>query len=138
MSLAENSRKGERRQHERKNLLFYLRVLNDVDKSFLGHAVNFSANGLMLLSASSIPVDSRQRLHLKLPGVTCNHEELVFDAHSRWCHKDVNPDFFITGFQLCFAKQQEKHESKTFLERLSGFERHCRDRRSLWNYTTNN
>lgn len=134
MNLVKNSRKGGRREHERKNLLFYLRVLDDSDESFLGHAVNFSAKGLMMLSDSAFSTDSRRRLRLKLPAVACNHEDLVFDAYSRWCHKDLNPDFYITGFQLCFARQKEKYESETFLERLSSFQRHCRDRRSPWNY----
>ncbi|MDJ0622513.1 MAG: PilZ domain-containing protein [Desulfocapsaceae bacterium] len=135
MSPSGNKRRGERRKYERKNLIFYLRVHDDKKGSLLGHVVNFSANGLMMLSGSAISLDSRQRLRLKLPAVTCSHEDLIFDAHSRWCHKDKNPDFYITGFQLCFAKKQEKTESEMFLERLSGFERHCRDRRSLWNYS---
>lgn len=135
MSQSENNRRGDRRQHERKNLIFYLRVHDDKNEKILGHVVNFSAKGLMLLSDSVIPLDSRQRLRLKLPAVTCSHEDLVFDARSRWCHKDKNPDFYITGFQLYFSKKQEKSESKMFLEKLSGFERHCRDRRNFWNYS---
>lgn len=136
MSQSEDNRRSERRKHERKNLIFYLRVHDDKNENLLGHVINFSANGLMLISDSAIPLDSRQRLRLKLPAVTCSHEALVFDAQSRWCHKDKNPDFYITGFQLCFSKKQEKSESKAFLEKLSGFERHCRDRRSLWNYSS--
>lgn len=134
MSPSGNKRRGERRKHERKNLIFYLRVHDDKNEKLLGHVVNFSANGLMMLSGSAIPLDTRQRLRLKLPAVTCSHEDLIFDVHSKWCQKDKNPDFYITGFQLCFARKEEKSESEMFLERLSGFERHCRDRRSLWNY----
>ena len=90
----------DKRQVERKYLVFYLRVFDGLGSRVIGHLVNISANGIMLLSDSPIPVNEEHKLRMRLPHELVDHGEIVFHAFSRWCRKDTNPDFYVTGFQL--------------------------------------
>ncbi len=90
----------ELRRVERRHLVFYLRVFDGMSTKVLGHIVNISSNGAMLISENPIPVDTSFRLRMRLPSRIANKDELIFNATSRWCRQDVNPDFFISGIQM--------------------------------------
>ena len=92
--------KKEKRQIERKHLVFYLRVFDGTGARMLGHVVDISSKGVMLFSGSQISVGENFRLRMRLPSQIANMEELIFNASSRWCKPDVNPDFFIAGFEI--------------------------------------
>ena len=97
---AEEEQRKERRQIERWHLVFYLRVFDGMGTKVLGHIVDISSKGVMLISDDPIPVGEKFRLRMRLPAEIANKDELIFNAASLWCKQDVNPDFFITGFQI--------------------------------------
>ena len=90
----------DRRQVERKYLVFYLRVFDGPGTKVMGHLVNISSNGIMLLSDFPIPVNEDYKLRMRLPHELVDNAEIIFDATSRWCRNDTNPEFYVTGFQL--------------------------------------
>ena len=90
----------EMRKVERRHLVFYLRVFDGGSSKVLGHIVDISAQGVMLVSDKPVPVDVHYQLRMRLPSEVADREEIVFAATSRWCKKDVNPDFFIIGFEM--------------------------------------
>ena len=92
--------RAEMRQVERRHLVFYLRVFDEMSTTVLGHVVDISSKGVMLISDNPISVDGSFRLRIRLPSRIANKKELIFNATSRWCKQDVNPDFYITGFQI--------------------------------------
>jgi len=92
--------RAEMRQVERRHLVFYLRVFDEMSTTVLGHVVDISSKGMMLISDNPISVDGSFRLRIRLPSRIANKKELIFNATSRWCKQDVNPDFYITGFQI--------------------------------------
>lgn len=98
--LAEEEQRRELRQVERRHLVFYLRVFDGMSNRVLGHIVDISSKGVMLISDDPIPVNEIFRLRMRLPSQIANKDELIFDAASRWCKQDANPDFYITGFQI--------------------------------------
>ncbi len=89
-----------RRQVDRKYLVFYLRVFDGMSSNVIGNVVNISSKGIMLLSDISIPVNEDYRLRMRLPSEIVERGEVMFTATSRWCKQDVNPDFYLTGFQI--------------------------------------
>lgn len=90
----------DKRQVERKYLVFYLRVFDGMSVKVLGHLVNISSKGIMLLSDNAISVNEEYRLRMRLPSEVSDQGEIVFTATSRWCKLDKNPDFYVTGFQI--------------------------------------
>ncbi len=89
-----------RRQVERKYLVFYLRVFDGMSSNVIGHVVNISEKGVMLLSDDPTPVNEEYRLRMRLPSEITDKGEIIFNATSRWCKPDANPDFYLTGFQI--------------------------------------
>ncbi len=99
----------ERRKQERLSLSFILRVYrykgNDANSSsegnvLLGHIVDISTGGLMLLSEK--PMASNQHLNLLLEIELADEvvEKIVVSARSVWSRKDPNPGWFNTGFKF--------------------------------------
>ncbi len=98
-SEAEKEQKN-RRQVDRKYLVFYLRVFDGMSTNVIGHVVNISSKGVMLLSDNPTPVNEEYRLRMRLPSEIIDRGEIIFNATSRWCKPDVNPDFYLTGYQI--------------------------------------
>jgi len=92
--------KRDLRKIERRYLVFYLRVFDGMSSKILGHLVDISEKGIMLLSDDPIQINEDYRLRMRLPTEMKERNEIVFSATSRWCKSDLNPDFFRAGFQM--------------------------------------
>ncbi|HID69783.1 MAG TPA: PilZ domain-containing protein [Desulfobacterales bacterium] len=90
----------EQRQVTRRHLVFYLRVFDGMSSRVVGHLMDISSNGLMLLSDEPVPVNEEYRLRMRLPTEVVGSDEIIFGAIGRWCRQDENPDFYITGFKI--------------------------------------
>ena len=91
---------GKKRNLERRHLIYYLKVTDMETNQAIGHAVNISNDGMMLISENSIKPESLFRLKMFLPDEIQGSRYFEFSALSRWCKQDEIPDFFNTGFQL--------------------------------------
>ncbi len=96
----QESEKREKRAIERRHLVFYLRVFDELSSKIIGHLADISAGGIMLVSEKAIKVDKDFRLRIKLPKEVVGRGEIVIDATSCWARPDSNPDFFVTGFKI--------------------------------------
>jgi len=90
----------EKRQIERRHLIYYLRIFDGISSRIIGHAVDISQQGMMLISDEPVAVHEDYRLRMCFPGVAYEQEELIFDAVCRWCRRDDNPSFYVAGFQI--------------------------------------
>ncbi len=109
----------EKRQVERKYLVFYPRVFDNTTYQVFGHVVNLTHRGIMLLSHDEIPVFEKYRLRMRLPNELCEHCELLVNATSRWCEKDGNPDFYLSGFQLHRLSASAKNDISELVDQFS-------------------
>ncbi|MBM9605163.1 PilZ domain-containing protein [Desulfopila inferna] len=112
----------ERREVERKYLVYYLRVFDGMSSKVLGHIINLSSRGAMLLSDDAIAVNKDFRLRIQLPAEASERRDLMLDATSLWCKKDTNPNFFLAGFQIHDLKLSEKNDIHHLLDKLSYLE----------------
>ncbi len=88
------------RQVDRWYLVFYLRIFDGMSSKILGHLVDISEQGLLLICDNPVPLNEDYRLRMRLPTQMKDRNEVIFTATSRWCKSDVNPDFFLAGFQM--------------------------------------
>lgn len=95
----ENNRK-DKRHVERWYLVFYLRVFDGMSRKILGHLIDISDKGIMLICDNPIKVNEDYRLRMRLPNQMKDGDEIIFSATSRWCKSDSNPDFYLVGFQI--------------------------------------
>ena len=92
--------KDEQRSFARHHLIYYLRVYDGISSRVVGHIVDISSHGIMLITDEPITVQEDYRLRLRFPGSGSDREELIFDAVCRWCRQDDNPEFYIAGFHI--------------------------------------
>ena len=90
----------DKRQTDRWYLVFYLRVFDGMSSKILGHLVDISEKGIMLICDNPIEVNEDYRLRMRLPNQMKDRDEILFSATSRWCKSDANPDFYLVGFQI--------------------------------------
>lgn len=90
----------ERRKLKRRHLIYYLRVFDVETNNLLGHLVDMTPDGIMLISETAIPLGVVYHLKMSLPTEYAGQTYLEFDAKSLWSARDINPDFINTGFSL--------------------------------------
>ena len=54
----------------------------------------------MIISEEPVPAGKDFSFRMQLPTTITGREEITFNAHSLWCKKDFNPDFYVSGFQI--------------------------------------
>ena len=91
---------AEKRRLKRWYLVMYLRVHNQDTGELLGHIVNINKKRMRLVSDQAIPVNQTFRLWVDVPKDSASHQRIQLDAESLWCGRDVNPDFYDTGFRI--------------------------------------
>lgn len=90
----------EKRTLKRRHLIYYLRIMDKVTNELMGHLVDITAEGLMVISETPFEANKEFHFRMMLPKEIIGKEDLEFSAVSLWTRKDVNPDFYDTGFKL--------------------------------------
>ena len=90
----------EKRRHKRLQLIYYLRVFDRKSGQLMGHMVDITAEGIMLLSDQPIKNKTVFELAMVLPPSVGEKKRIAFDAMSVWSRRDVNPDFYDTGLKF--------------------------------------
>jgi len=97
----------ERRGLKRRHLIYYLRVFDrDLDR-LMGHLVDVTSEGVMVISEHPIQAERTYRMGMVLPEGPEGNRQIAFRARSIWCQKDVNPSFYAAGFQLLNLPQKD-------------------------------
>ena len=91
---------AEKRQLKRWYLVMYLRVYNQDDQVLLGHIVDINKGGMRLVSDRPIPVNQVFRLWVDVPREGNSRQRIPLEAESLWSGRDINPDFYDTGFRI--------------------------------------
>lgn len=95
-----HKKRPDKRSVPRRHLVFYLRVFDGMSHRVLGHLADVSDRGMMLVTDREVAQDIAFRLRMRLPREIGGRSEIVFNAISRWCKPDSNPDFFLVGFEI--------------------------------------
>jgi len=91
---------AEKRQIQRRHLIYYLRIWDKTENNMLGHLADVSTDGFMLVGETPIEVNKEYSLLMRLPSVSGDMNPLEFKASSCWSSNDVNKLFYDTGFQF--------------------------------------
>jgi len=109
----------EKRRRRRWELVFYLRVFDQSDNSLLGHVVDISEDGLMLMSEVPIELDKDFDLVLEMPeSDRKGRKKISLKAHSIWKSSDANPDLIDTGFRLVEPEKNSIDAISNLIEEL--------------------
>ena len=109
---------SNKRQLKRVHLIYYLRIFDTDSGENIGHLVDITTQGIMMVSEKPIPTGVDFSLKMQLPSTITGREEITFSAHSLWCKKDINPDFHITGYKINTITPQE---AKTIIALINAY-----------------
>ncbi len=91
---------AEKRRLKRWYLVMYLRVHDQETGELLGHIVDINKEGMRLVSDKAIPTNQTFRLWVDVPKESASHQRIQIDVESLWSGRDINPDFYDTGFRI--------------------------------------
>lgn len=121
-NLAEDSQNSQiiiKRSQERWNLVRYLQVTKAENNETLGHLVDVTTEGMMLISENSIPLHQTFNLRMEIPTEDNIPQMIALTAESLWTKKDVNPAFHDTGFRLINPSKRAINAITRLIEELS-------------------
>lgn len=107
-----------KRQLKRVHLIYYLRIFDTDTGENLGHLVDITTEGIMMISEEQIPNGKDFSFRMQLPTTITGRDEINFKALCLWCKKDVNPDFYVSGFKI---KEISAHEVKTITSLINAY-----------------
>jgi hypothetical protein len=96
-----------KRQLKRVHLIYYLRIFDSNSGENIGHLVDITTRGIMMISEHPVSPGKDFSFKMQLPGVITGREEIEFTAQSLWCKKDINPDFYVSGCEITNISPQE-------------------------------
>ena len=109
---------SERRNLERKEFSYYMRLVDNDTQDLVGHLVDISSSGFKLDSQGPIPVNKDFRLRMELTSEVADKPTMVFVARSRWCEVDpLDPFVYNVGFQLINIAPGDLHIITRMLEK---------------------
>ena len=92
---------SERRNAERKEFSYYMRLVDNDTEELIGHLMDISSVGFKLDSQKPIPINKDFRLRMDLTKEVADKPSMVFVARSKWCETDpLDPFVYNVGFQL--------------------------------------
>ena len=97
----------KQRKDKRAHLIDYLEILDQEDGSTIGHLADISPDGIMLSSRKPFAVNENISFSLRLPESFTERTMLNFTGRCLWCKKDVNPDYYMSGFKFCDLRDNE-------------------------------
>ncbi len=95
---------ADQRKLKRWYLVMYLRVYDQDTQELLGHIVDINKDGIRLVSDKPIALNRIFRLGVDVPKENASRQRIFLEAESLWCGRDINPDFYDTGFRILNIK----------------------------------
>ena len=90
----------DKRKLKRRRLIYYLRVYSLPVGELLGHLVDITPEGILIVGERPLPAQQDYELQLDLPGQIDGKENIHFRARCMWSRKDPAPSFFGSGFHF--------------------------------------
>ena len=87
-----------KRSMKRRYLVYYLRVFNRKTGEVLGHLVDITEGGVMLMRESPLETGVMYSMRLRWRNASGRLQVIDFEGECRWCRPDINPDFYDAGF----------------------------------------
>lgn len=113
---------SDKRRFDRNQLVYYLKVFYVESGELAGYLGDISPQGIMLVSKDRIPLKTKVNLCIHLDTELEMKEKLVLKANSLWQEQDVNPDYYVTGFEFMDLDQKTR-DTVDYLTRKYGFVR---------------
>lgn len=93
----------DKRRLTRRQLIYYLKVIDDNSGQLLGRLVDIHKEGLMIMSETPPPIVADYKLSIELPKALAEEANIPFmrvRAQFVWVRPGLNPIFIEAGFKF--------------------------------------
>ena len=109
---------GNNRKLKRRHLIYYLRVFDKNSGKLMGHLVDVTQEGILLISEEPVPENTEYSLNMVLPETLEGEEMIEFRATSLWSKRDINPSFIATGYKIHDLSTEKSGIISSLVERF--------------------
>lgn len=95
------------RRYERIELIYYLRLFDSADGRALGHLVNVSSQGLMIVGEHLLELHRSCRVTMDLPEQLGEGGELQFSAEVLWSRRAAGAPFCYSGLRFVHVADED-------------------------------
>ncbi len=110
----------ENRRLKRKHLIYYLRIFDASTRELIGHLVDITTEGIMVISEDALEGGKSYDLVMDLPEEIAGKKEMRITAVCKWTNNAANPDFYDSGFLIAENNEENLLIIKTLVQ-IFGF-----------------
>jgi len=107
----------DRRRFKRRHLLYYLKV-TDVNGYPLGHLVDITEDGVLLMGEEPFSEGDYLTFHMTLPAKFEGDEKVELQARCQWEKESRQPHLFEGGFQFYDVTQEIKDTIRDLIDQF--------------------
>ncbi|RKX24921.1 MAG: hypothetical protein DRP47_10645 [Candidatus Zixiibacteriota bacterium] len=109
----------EERTLRRKKLITYPGVFDRNTNQLLGRVLDITTEGVRIINKEPIKADQSFNLRMTLPSSILGNDEITFDACSVWSDRDINPDYYSTGFNVTEIADRDVRRIESLVREFS-------------------
>jgi hypothetical protein len=99
----------ERRNKDRRDFSYYMRVMNENTGELVGHMADISLGGFRLESQKPISKNTEYPLRIELSSDISDKPFIVFIASSKWCQPHfIDTTLYNVGFQIVNMNSEDR------------------------------
>jgi hypothetical protein len=104
----ERQDEDERRRATRKQVRYFLTVLDQNTSEQIGLLVDLNTVGAMVIRETKFEIGESSKIRIVLPEEIDGAKFIDIDVKSKWCEKDINPSFYAVGFEIQSISEKNK------------------------------
>lgn len=107
---------AEKRTQTRRNLIYYLKVVDAISGEELGRVGNLTTKGVLVIGEREIEEGEVHTVKIDISDVEIGIEQeyIIMKITACWSRQDVNPDYYVTGY----SSELRDEESQDVIVRL--------------------
>ena len=107
------------RHLERKELVYFPKILNCNDDSELGRIVDVTVEGFLVISDTEMKMEPNSAIKIKVLWTDEFGKEsfLTCQTEVRWCKEDVNPENTAIGLSITDISDKDKEKIKRLMRK---------------------
>lgn len=108
----------DERNQERWLLIHYLRVFNAKDHELLGHLVNVTTEGILMISETPLSTGKDYQLKMAIPLDDGKTADIELQARAIWTKVDEDPHFHKTGLRFTHCSEPSLQAISALIKKL--------------------